>query len=83
MKAQLQQLFLDHLIKKRMPCTVFLGNGVRLSGKITYHDEDALTLSRDGVTQLIFKHAGATVMPDDVFDMATVLPALTNTNKGE
>lgn len=67
LKGSLQELFLAHLAKGHAPVTVFLTNGVKLSGSITYVDTEALTLARDGVTQLIFKHAIATVMPQDAF----------------
>jgi len=65
----LQTTFMAHLAKGHAPVTIFLTNGVKLSGNITYVDEDACTLSRAGVTQLIFKHAIATVMPQDAFSI--------------
>ena len=68
-KKNLQEAFLAHLAKGHAPVTVFLTNGVKLSGSITYVDADAMTLARDGVTQLIFKHAIATVMPQDAFSI--------------
>jgi len=68
-KEDLQGAFLAHLSKGHAPVTVFLTNGVKLSGNLTYVDEAALALSRDGVTQLIFKHAVATVMPQDAFSI--------------
>lgn len=68
-KKSLQEVFMAHLAKGHAPVTVFLTNGVKLSGSITYVDAEALTLSRDGVTQLIFKHAVATVMPQDAFSV--------------
>ncbi|RYG62040.1 MAG: RNA chaperone Hfq [Alphaproteobacteria bacterium] len=68
-KKSLPDVFLAHIAKGHAPVTVFLTNGVKLSGSITYVDEEALTLSRDGVTQLIFKHAIATVMPQDAFSV--------------
>ncbi|NBX86065.1 MAG: RNA chaperone Hfq [Proteobacteria bacterium] len=64
-KKKLQDVFLAHVSKGHGPVTVFLTNGVKLSGSITWVDEECLTLARDGVTQLIFKHAVATVMPQD------------------
>lgn len=68
-KSNLVQLFLSHLVDNRTAVTVFLTNGVKLSGCITYADNEALALTRDGVTQLIFKHAVATVMPQDGFSI--------------
>lgn len=68
-KKSMQDVFLAHLAKGHAPVTVFLTNGVKLSGSITYADDEALTLARDGVTQLIFKHAIATVMPQDALSI--------------
>lgn len=68
-KKSMQDVFLAHLAKGHAPVTVFLTNGVKLSGSITYADDEALTLARDGVTQLIFKHAVATVMPQDALSI--------------
>lgn len=69
----LQEAFLAHMAKGHEPATVFLTNGVKLSGNISYADTDALALSRDGVTQLIFKHAVATVMPQDAFSLFDIM----------
>ena len=74
-KKSLQSAFLAHLAKGHSPVTVFLTNGVKLSGSITYVDEDAMTLARDGVTQLIFRHAIATVMPQDAFSIYDLMGA--------
>lgn len=68
-KKKLQDVFLAHLMKGHAPVTVFLTNGVKLSGSITWVEEDCLTLARDGVTQLIFRHAVATVMPQDALSV--------------
>lgn len=65
----LQSLFLTHLAKGHAPVTVFLTNGVKLSGNMTYADEESVALTRDGITQLVFKHAIATVMPQDAFSI--------------
>ena len=43
--------------------TVFLVNGVKLQGFITYFDDQVMLLRRDDQTQLIYKHAISTVMP--------------------
>jgi host factor-I protein len=72
-KKKLQDAFLAHLVAHRSPTTIFLTNGVKLSGIVTFVDEDCLTLSRDGVTQLVMKHAISTVMPQDSFTAADVL----------
>ena len=43
--------------------TVFLVNGVKLQGIITWFDNFSVLLRRDGHTQLVYKHAISTVMP--------------------
>lgn len=50
--------------------TVFLINGVKLQGIITWFDENSLLLRRDGHTQLIYKHAVSTIMPSTAVDIA-------------
>ena len=58
-----------HLVKGHAPVTVFLTNGVKLSGTMTWSDDKCLTLARDGITQLVMLHAIATVMPQDAFSI--------------
>ena len=58
-----QDVFLDHVRKSKTPVTVFLVNGVKLQGVITWFDNFSVLLRRDGHTQLVYKHAISTVMP--------------------
>jgi host factor-I protein len=63
-KAQnVQDVFLNHVRKQKTPVTVFLVNGVKLQGIITWFDNFSVLLRRDGHTQLVYKHAISTVMP--------------------
>jgi host factor-I protein len=63
-KAQnVQDVFLNHVRKTKTPVTVFLVNGVKLQGIITWFDNFSMLLRRDGHTQLVYKHAISTVMP--------------------
>ena len=71
--SNLQNKFINHLVDGGSECTCFLTNGVRLSGALTFNDTDSVILSRDGVSQLIMKHAIATVMPADAFSMYDVM----------
>jgi len=43
--------------------TVFLVNGVKLTGTVADFDETTLLLVREGHSQLIYKHAISTIMP--------------------
>ena len=58
-----QDVFLNHVRKSKAPVTVFLVNGVKLQGIITWFDNFSVLLRRDGHTQLVYKHAISTVMP--------------------
>ena len=61
--------FLDKLKKDEASVTVFLVNGVKLRGIITWFDEATLLLRRDGHTQLIYKHAVSTIMPGEAIEL--------------
>ena len=58
-----QDVFLNYLRKNKTPVTVFLVNGVKLQGIITWFDNFSMLLRRDAHSQLIYKHAISTVMP--------------------
>jgi host factor-I protein len=63
-KAQnLQDSFLNHVRKHKVPVTIFLVNGVKLQGVITWFDNFCLLLRRDAQSQLVYKHAISTIMP--------------------
>ncbi len=58
-----QDVFLNHIRKQKTPVTIFLVNGVKLQGIVTWFDNFSVLLRRDGHTQLVYKHAISTVMP--------------------
>ena len=58
-----QDVFLNHVRKNKTPVTVFLVNGVKLQGIITWFDNFCVLLRRDAHSQLVYKHAISTVMP--------------------
>lgn len=64
-----QSDFLNDLKKNKISVTVFLVNGVKLQGIITWFDSFSLLLRRDGHTQLIYKHAVSTIMPSTPVDI--------------
>jgi host factor-I protein len=59
----LQDVFLAAIQKDRVGVTMFLVNGVMLQGEIGAFDLFCLLLKRDGLTQLVYKHAISTVQP--------------------
>ena len=63
-KAQnVQDVFLNHLRKNKTPVTIFLVNGVKLQGIVTWFDNFSVLLRRDGHSQLVYKHAISTITP--------------------
>jgi host factor-I protein len=60
----LQDTFLEHVREQKTPLTIFLVNGVKLQGVVASFDNFSIMLVRDGYSQLIYKHAISTVMPD-------------------
>lgn len=70
----LQDAFLNQVRKQKIPLTIFLVNGVKLNGIVGWFDNFCVLLKRDGIAQLVYKHAISTIMPaepvkfDDVRD---------------
>lgn len=58
-----QDVFLNGVRKQKVPVTVFLCNGVKLQGSITWFDNFSVLLRREGQIQLVYKHAISTIMP--------------------
>ena len=57
----LQDTFLNHVRKGKTPLTIFLVNGVKLQGVVTWFDNFCVLLRRDGHSQLVYKHAISTI----------------------
>ena len=64
-----QDVFLNNARKQKVPVTVFLCNGVKLQGSITWFDNFSLLLRREGQVQLVYKHAISTIMPTGPFTL--------------
>ena len=62
-KQNLQDTFLNAVRKSKTPLTIFLINGVKLQGIVTWFDNFCVLLRRDGQSQLVYKHAISTIMP--------------------
>jgi host factor-I protein len=62
-KQNLQDAFLNSVRRSRTPLTIFLVNGVKLQGVVSWFDNFCVLLRRDGQAQLVYKHAISTIMP--------------------
>jgi host factor-I protein len=67
--ASLQDTFLNHVRKQKTPLTIFLVNGVKLQGIVTWFDNFCVLLRRDGHSQLVYKHAISTIMPNQAIQL--------------
>ncbi|MEO6580231.1 MAG: RNA chaperone Hfq [Sphingomicrobium sp.] len=72
----LQDQFLNAVRKEKTQVTIFLMKGVKLQGVITWFDAFSLLLRRDGVSQLLYKHAISTIVPTDAPSGLAGAPAL-------
>ncbi len=61
-QQNLQDTFLNAVRKSKSSVTIFLINGVKLQGNITWFDNFCVLLRRDGQAQLVYKHAISTVV---------------------
>ena len=69
----LQDQFLNKVRRSKSPALVFLVKGVKLHGVITWFDAFSLLLRRDSTSQLVYKHAISTIMPQkSPADMASI-----------
>ena len=59
----LQEIFLNAVCKSEDAVTMFLINGVMLQGQIAGFDLFCMLLQREGMAQLVYKHAVSTIQP--------------------
>ena len=62
-KNNLQNIFLNKLLKEKIPITIFLKNGVKLEGVIMCFDDFSVLLYGRERQQLVYKQAISTIMP--------------------
>lgn len=63
LSSPLQDKFLDKICSEKAEVTLFLVNGVKLHGVITWYDPYSVLLRRDRHAQLVYKHAISTILP--------------------
>lgn len=66
----LQDIFLSAVRRSEDQVTMFLVNGVMLQGQIAAFDLFCMLLERDGMAQLVYKHAISTVQPAHNLDLS-------------
>lgn len=66
---QLQDVFLSAVKRSEEPVTMFLVNGVMLQGEVIAYDLFSLLLFREGMVQLVYKHAVSTIQPSHALNL--------------
>ncbi len=66
----LQEIFLSAVRRSNESVTMFLVNGVMLQGEIAAFDLFCMLLEREGLAQLVYKHAISTVQPAHPLDLS-------------
>ena len=66
----LQEIFLNAVRRSEEPVTMFLVNGVMLQGQIAAFDLFCMLLTREGMAQLVYKHAVSTIQPAKPIDLS-------------
>ena len=66
----LQEVFLTAVCDSNDPVTMFLVNGVMLQGAVSAYDLFCILLEREGLSQLVYKHAISTVQPGGPLNLA-------------
>ncbi len=62
-KNILQNTFLNIIRKEKTPVVIFLVNGIKLEGIITWFDDFSVLLKRHTHQQLVYKHVISTIAP--------------------
>jgi len=61
-QSNIQDAFLNHVRRERMPVTIRMMDGTEVAGRIKLFDRFAVIVEQNGADQLIFKHAIAAIM---------------------
>ena len=65
--SNIQDSFFNQIRKDRAFVTIYLVNGIKLTGKIRSFDKFTVILENKNQEQMIFKHAISTVSPQKAF----------------
>lgn len=61
--STLQDAFIQRAVDRKVKCAIYLVNGIKLTGIIESHDENCIQLILERTSQLIYKHAVSTIVP--------------------
>lgn len=67
-QVNLQDVFLNQMRKEKIPVTMYLVNGARISGTIKGFDNFVILMKQEN-QQLVYKHAISTIIPEKPIDL--------------
>ena len=73
-QVNLQDMFLNHMRKEKIPVTMYLVNGARLTGTIKGFDNFVILMKQEN-QQLVYKHAISTIIPDKPVELLEAIEA--------
>ncbi len=62
-QVNLQDIFLNQMRKEKIPVTMYLVNGARITGTIKGFDNFVILMKQEN-QQLVYKHAISTIIPE-------------------
>jgi len=71
-QVNLQDIFLNQMRKEKIPVTMYLVNGARLTGTIKGFDNFVILMKQEN-QQLVYKHAISTIIPDKPVELLDTL----------
>ncbi len=71
-QANLQDIFLNQMRKEKIPVTMYLVNGARLTGTIKGFDNFVILMKQEN-QQLVYKHAISTIIPEKPVELLEAL----------
>ncbi len=77
-QVNLQDIFLNQMRKEKIPVTMYLVNGARLTGTIKGFDNFVILMKQEN-QQLVYKHAISTIIPDRPIELLDTI----ETRRGE
>ncbi|MGL6105032.1 RNA chaperone Hfq [Romboutsia sp.] len=78
----LQDLFLNHARKERIPVTIYLMNGVQVKGHVKGFDSYIILIEDEKKQQnMIYKHAVSTMLPGKYINLQSSSQQQTNNNR--
>ena len=66
--ANLQNSFLNQIIKDNIPVSIYLLNGIKLQGQVKSFDQYVIVLSGN-TPQLIYMHSISTIVPSQTINL--------------